>query len=270
MTRQVLMCEPAHFQVEYEINPWMRRANRVDVAAALDQWRGLRAALETAGVEVLLVEQRPGVPDMTFTANAGVVAGRRFLPANFRYEQRKPERSYFIEWFADAGYEIVPVHEPHYWEGEGDVLDAGNFVVAGHRFRTDLRALDHLQHELGAELLRLELVDPRFYHLDTCFCPLTAGVAMWYPPAFSEPSQALIRTRFTELIDVPEKDAVRFACNAVVVDGAVVMNEGCTATGAELAKLGFTVIEAATSEFIKAGGSAKCLALTLDSFRRDA
>lgn len=268
MTRHVLMCEPAHYQVEYEINPWMRRANRVDVDAALLQWGGLREALEALGVRVELVAQAVGVPDMTFTANAGVVSGRRFVPANFRYDERKPEEALFVAWAASRGYEVERIHEPHYWEGEGDVLDAGGFAVAGYRFRTEERALDHLEETLGMELVRVELADARFYHLDTCFCPLGDGRAMWVPTAFTADSQAAIRGRFDELIEVQEGDALRFACNAVLIDGTVVMNDGCAETRGQLERHGFRVVETPTSEFIKAGGSAKCLVLTLDSFVR--
>ncbi len=268
MTQHVLMCEPVHYRIAYEINPWMRRANAVEGPAAAEQWRRLREALQTLGVRVELIEQRRDVPDMTFTANAGIVVGRRFLPANFRFPERQPEAALFTRWFEDRDYEVVQIHQPHYWEGEGDVLAADGRLFAGFRFRTEERALDHLDELLGVRVVRLELVDPRFYHLDTCFCPLGDGRALYYPAAFSERSRSLLQDGFDDLIAVPDHDALRFACNAVLVGDTVVLNSGCEATVEALKRRGLCCHPTPTDEFIKAGGSVKCLLLTLDSFER--
>ena len=184
------MCEPVHYRIDYEINPWMRRSNRVDGARALDQWRRLRERIEGLGVAVELIEQAPETPDMTFTANAGVVIGDRFIPSNFRFPERQPEEDHFIHWFRHQGYTVETIHLPHYWEGEGDVLPAGDRVFAGYRYRTEFRALDHLEEALGPELVRLELADERFYHLDTCFAPLGDGRALYEPAAFTVDGRA--------------------------------------------------------------------------------
>ena len=266
MTRRVLMCEPLHYRIDYEINPWMRRSNRVDGARALQQWRRLRESLEELGVSVELVEQAPGAPDMTFTANAGVVAGGRFLPSNFRFPERRPEEDHFIRWFRRAGYAVETIHLPHYWEGEGDVLPAGDRVFAGHRYRTEFRALDHLEEALDTTLVRLELSDPRFYHLDTCFAPLGGGRALYAPAAFTTEGRAELASHFDDLIAVEPAESLRFACNALVVDRRVVMNAGCPGTARALRERGYEPVESATDEFIKAGGSVKCLALMLDAF----
>lgn len=266
MTSHVLMCEPIHFRIAYEINPWMRRANAVVGPRALEQWRALRRVLVDLGVEVDLVEHQQAVPDMTFTANAGVVVGRRFIPSNFRFPERQPEAALFVQWFAGRGYDVATIHEPHYWEGEGDVLPADGQVFAGYRFRTEFRALDHLDELLGTTSIRLELVDDRFYHLDTCFCPLSAGRALYYPGAFSADARATLARSVPDLIEVPAGEAERFACNAVLVDGTVVLNIGCPVTRSEIERRGLRSAETPTDEFIKAGGSVKCLLLMLDAF----
>lgn len=268
MTSHVLMCEPTHFRIAYEINPWMHRANQVDGPRAAEQWQRLHALLDELDVRVDLVSPGEAVPDMTFAANAGIVAGRRFIPANFRFPERQPEAALFSAWFAGRGYEVVTIHEPHHWEGEGDVLPADDAVFAGYRFRTEERALDHLDTLLGAEVVRLELADPRFYHLDTCFCPLGDGRLLWYPPAFAADSRAEVERRFPRAVAVPEADALRFACNALVVGDAVVLNAGCAATEAAIASFGLRPVPTPTDEFIKAGGSVKCLVLMLDAFDR--
>lgn len=260
------MCEPVHYRIDYEINPWMRRANAVRTELANEQWQGLRETLAALGVAVELVEQGPDTPDMTFTANAGVVVGDRFIPANFRFPERQLEEERFTRWFRTHDYRIETVHEPHYWEGEGDVLPADGLVFAGYRFRTEFRALDHIDELLGRETVRLELTDPRFYHLDTCLAPLGGGRALVYPRAFTAASQKTLTEHFATLIAVSEHDAARFACNAVLAGDTVVLNAGCAETVRALQDQGFAVAETPMDEFIKAGGSVKCLALMLDTF----
>lgn len=266
MTHHVLMCEPVHFRIAYEINPWMRLSNAIDAPRALAQWRGLRDVLDRVGVNLEFVQQDDSVPDMTFTANAGLVLNRRFIPSNFRHPERQPEAPLFSDWFAARGYSVDHLEGPASWEGEGDVLEADGNIFAGYGFRTDAAALDALEVTLGRPVTRLELTDPRFYHLDTCFCPLGDGRALYYPPAFSSDARAAIEVHFADLIAVPDIEALRFACNAVVVDRTVVMNTGAPATTAGLQSRGFEVEATPTDEFIKAGGSVKCLLLTLDGF----
>lgn len=262
-----LMCPPTHFGVLYEINPWMHAEVAVDRDRAHAQWEGLVTTLRAAGAEVVVVDHDESVPDMVFTANAGIVLGRRFVPSNFRFPERQPEAGLFVEWFEDHGFQVETVHEPHYWEGEGDVLDAGDAVFAGFRFRTQAGALDHLDEILGEPVRRLELTNPRFYHLDTCFFPLGGGRLVYYPGAFTAQGLALIEASFRETFAAPEVEANRFACNAVVAGRShVILNSGCPATEAVLQQWGFTPLATPMDEFIKAGGSVKCLLLTMDSF----
>jgi len=266
-TSHVLMCEPSHFRIAYEINPWMRITNTVQEAEAAAQWQALHRTLVGLGVDVELVEPAAHVPDMVFTANAGVVAGKRFVPANFRFVERAPEAPLFSRWFADRGYEVLPIEGPRHWEGEGDVLVSNGSVFAASGTRTEPGALDRLDALLGLETVRLELVDPRFYHLDTCFLPLSAECAAYYPPAFSDASRARLEEAFDDLIEVPAEDALRFVCNALLVGRTVVMNTGAEWTARALEERGYECVATPTSEFIKAGGSVKCLVLTLDTFR---
>ena len=267
MTRRVLMCEPVHYRIDYEINPWMRRSRPADGPRALAQWRTLRARLEALGVAVETVEQGPDTPDMTFTANAGLAVGGRFIPSNFRYPERQPEEDRFVRWFRGRGYVIESIHRPHRWEGEGDVLaDGEGRAFAGWRFRTDARALDHLEAALGLELVRLELADERFYHLDTCLAPLGGGRALYAPGGFTAAGRALLARCFGDLIEVDGEEALRFACNALPVGRRVVLNDGCPRTERALAERGYEAVPVPTGEFLKAGGSVKCLVLTLDAF----
>ena len=138
--RRYLMCPPQHFGVLYEINPWMNREVTVDLEAARQQWQGLVGTLKAAGAEVELIDPHPDVPDLVFTANAGIVNGRQFVPAHFRHPERHAETAHYEAWFEARGYHVdrLPADLSH--EGAGDALPFGRVLVSGYRFRSDARA----------------------------------------------------------------------------------------------------------------------------------
>lgn len=263
-----LMCPPEYFNVAYIINPWMHgNLKRIDNAVAKQQWRALYDAL-TDRATVRLVHPQPGSPDMVFTANAGLVKGKRFVCSRFRYPERQYEEPYFADWFMDRGYEVSLMPRDCPFEGAGDALfDRGEpllWMAHGHRSIEGARQV--LEERLDVEIALLKLVDGRFYHLDTCFCPLEGGFVLYYPPAFDEESRAAIERRVgaERRIAIEEEDALAFACNAVGIDATVVVNRATPALAKTLARKGFEVVQTPLSEFMKAGGSAKCLTLRLD------
>ena len=263
-----LMCPPEYFTVVYIINPWMHgNLRKIDNAVARQQWRALYDTL-TDHATVRLVLPQPGSPDMVFTANAGLVKGRDFIVSRFRYPERQYEEPYFTDWFMDRGYNVSLMPRDVPFEGAGDALfDRGDGTLwMAHGHRSISAARDVLHERLGVEVATLKLVDQRFYHLDTCFCPLEGGHAMYFPPAFDEASRALIEKRVpaTKRIAIDEEDALAFACNAVNIDDTVVVNRATPAFVRALGAKGFEVVQTPLSEFMKAGGSAKCLTLRLD------
>lgn len=260
---RLLMCPPDHFSVVYEINPWMHREVTVDSELAGAQWRGLEQTLRGLGCQIELVEPVEGLPDMVFTANAGIVRGGVAVPSNFRHAQRQAEREHFARWFSEHGFRLAELPQGIDHEGEGDALWVGRRLFSAYWFRSDVRAHNLLSLILEAPVLAVELSDPRFYHLDTCFCPLDAETVMWWPEAFDPYARRLVEAAVPNRLAVSEEDALAFCCNAVVVGRTVVMN-AAGAMGPELEALGFDVVETPLSEFMKAGGAAKCLVLELD------
>ena len=260
---KLLLCPPDFYGIEYEINPWMRRSRAALPAEAQAQWQGLRNTLISLGCEVELIPPQPKLPDMVFTANAGLVAGNQFIGSRFRFPERRGEERHFEAWFAARGYEIVRPPDDLYFEGEGDALFSGDLLFCGYHFRSDIQS-----HEFVGEILRrlvisVELVDDRFYHLDTCFCPLADGSAMWYPAAFDEYGRRAIRQHLRRLIDVSAAEAAAFACNAVVLGRDVVLPAGCPKLSAALEAEGYRPHSLQMTEFLKAGGACKCLTLFL-------
>jgi N-dimethylarginine dimethylaminohydrolase len=261
--RKVLLCPPDYYGIEYEINPWMDRTRNAEPAVAQTQWQQLCEQLQSLGCEVELLPAQPGLPDMVFTANAGLVAGRKFICSNFRFEQRRGEEPHFERWFADQGYEIIRLPQGMFFEGEGDALFCGETLFCGYRFRSDVRSHHRLGELLGCLVISVELVKDRHYHLDTCFCPLPDGGAIWYPEAFDTYGQRAVREQIRDLVDVSRAEAECFACNAVVLGRDVILPEGCPSLGEKLAARHYQVHPLPMTEFMKAGGACKCLTLLL-------
>jgi N-dimethylarginine dimethylaminohydrolase len=261
---RILMCPPDFYGIEYEINPWMSRSRGSTPERAQQQWHGLHDVLLSLGVEVELMTPQRGVPDLVFTANAGLVYDNRFFSARFRHEVRARETPYFDAWFADHDFQVEHLPEGTFFEGAGDALFCGPKLFAGYRIRSDVNGHQWLGKVLGKQVLPLELVNTRFYHLDTCFCPLAPGEAIYYPAAFDAYGRKVIETHIPRLLAVCDDDAKRFGCNAVVIGKTVIVNAGCEQLLADLQAWGYTTRVLELDEFLKAGGSAKCLTLRLD------
>jgi N-dimethylarginine dimethylaminohydrolase len=264
---RLLVCPPDYFRIEYEINPWMRRTNAVNGERAHRQWHELMAVLEKdAGATLERMTPVPGLPDLVFTANAGVVVGKRAVPSRFRHPERQREEVHFEAWFREHGYEVFMLESGLYFEGAGDLLGFADGWFGGYRQRSDIRCYSRLSEIFGREIIPVELVDSRFYHLDTCFCPLSGGELVYYPPAFDRYGQAAIAERIApeRRLVVPEGEALKFACNAVCVGKHVVLPAGCPQTMALLRDRGYEPHPVPLDEFMKSGGAAKCLTLALD------
>jgi N-dimethylarginine dimethylaminohydrolase len=261
---RILMCPPDFYGIEYEINPWMSRSRGSTPERAHAQWRALHETLCRLGVQVELMTPQQGLPDLVFTANAGLVFGDRFFSSRFRHEVRARESPYFDAWFSEHGFRVEHLPEEMYFEGAGDALFCGRTLFAGYRIRSDVRGHQYLGKTLQRHVLPLELINPYFYHLDTCFCPLAPGEALYYPDAFDRYGRKVIEQHIPRLLAVEEPEAKRFGCNAVVVGKTVVTNTGCDRLSTDLRRWGYEPLAVELDEFLKAGGSAKCLTLRLD------
>jgi lysine-ketoglutarate reductase/saccharopine dehydrogenase-like protein (TIGR00300 family) len=262
---RILMCSPDHYDVDYVINPWMEgNVHKSSQERATVQWQKLYHIIKEHAI-VDLVTPAKGWPDMVFTANAGLVLGDTVVLSRFYHKERQGEEPYFKEWFDSQGFTVHELPKDLPFEGAGDALfdREGRWLWAGYGFRSELDSHPYIAKWLDIEVLSLRLIDERFYHLDTCFCPLPGGYLLYYPPAFDSYSNRLIEMRVPpeKRIICEEPDAVTFSCNAVSVDEVVIMNHCSEGLKEKIAKFGFQVIEANLSEFIKAGGAAKCLTL---------
>ena len=264
-----LMCRPTFYGVEYEINPWMDVRRQPDHPRAIRQWQMLRNMLQAIGTHVELVRARPSLPDMGFTANAGLLHGDIFIPSRFRYKERAGEEIFFTSWFFRRGYRIRPLPAGHHFEGEGDALFVGEKLFLGYFHRTDIRTHILIGEILEVPIFSLELVNPYFYHLDTAFMPFGPESAIYYPKAFDSYTLRILRQNIPDLIPVNAEEAHYFACNTVFVGpkGKRAEHAVLSAPARRLGKIlegrGIETHPIDISEFIKAGGSSKCLVLNL-------
>ena len=263
----LLMCPPTFYDVNYVINPWMEgNIHAASKVRACEQWTALHAELSKRA-NVSLVEPVIGSPDMVFTANAGLKFGDEIALSRFQFAERQEEAAIFAAWFKQAGLIVREMPVGTAFEGEGDALWSvdGGRLWAGWGFRTALESHRFLEEWWKVEVVSLRLVDPRFYHLDTCFAPLPNGDVIYFPEAFDEASRRAIEANYpsSKRVIVTETDATTFCCNVVCLQHELVMNHVSPELRTNLEARGFRVCETPFDEFLKAGGAAKCLVMTL-------
>lgn len=259
----ILMCPPDFYGIEYEINPWMKCDVPSDRQIAVQQWTALNEILTGLGVEIRLMDAVQGLPDLVFTANAGLVWKDVVFLSNFRHGPRQGETPVDDVWFQSQGFATEKLPEQLSFEGAGDALFCGDTLYGGYLIRSNAAAIQWVGQRMGCRVIPLQLVNDRFYHVDTCLCPIAPDTAIYFPDAFDDYGRKALKA-IPKLIAVAPEEAARFACNAVVVSNHIVMNSGCPRLAEDLERAGFQTHPTPLDEFLKAGGSAKCLTLRLD------
>jgi N-dimethylarginine dimethylaminohydrolase len=272
--KSVLMCEPDYFDVVDVKNPYMKdQIGKVNTDAARMQWIAVKCCFERIGIRVETIAPVPDCEDMVFAANQ-VFAGispddrRMCILSRMKFPSRQSEVSHFGAWFKGRGYEVHDTTRANcFFEGGGDAIwhPGRGLIWGGYGKRTDAAVYPEIAKLFGVTVLTLELTSDRFYHLDTCFCPVNETTALVHLPSLSEAAQKLIRSVFTNLIEVDAYEATEFmACNASAFGGRdVVLQRGAEKTVQRLRELGLNVHEVETDEFIKSGGSVFCMKTAL-------
>lgn len=262
-----LMCPPQWYGVDYAINPWMAsNLHRSSRDKAFAQWKALYVALQKVA-EVRLLQPESGCPDMTFLAHGAVVHHGVAALASFSHAERAAETRHLRTWLEQHGFLLWHTPPETAFEGEGDALfnADGTELWAAHGVRTCRSSHRHVADAWHAPVHSLHLIDPRFFHLDTCFAPLPGGEVLYYPDAFDAGSLAQIEAAFPaeKRIPVSELDATRLACSALSVGDTIFSGEVSDELAADLEGRGYRVERLELGEFLKAGGGAKSLALRL-------
>jgi N-dimethylarginine dimethylaminohydrolase len=257
------MTPPTYFTVEYAINPWMDTSTPVDVDRALAQWADLRDTYRRLGHTVDIVEPVAGLPDMVYAANAGLIINGTAIVARFKHTERQGESVAYATWMDERGH--APLATRHVNEGQGDLLVVGSMILAGTGFRTQPQAHTEVAEITGMPVVSLELVDPRFYHLDTALTVLDDTTIAYYPPAFTAEARGRLRELFEDAIEVASTDAYVLGLNAVSDGKHVVYPAQASGFAKQLYHAGFHPIGVDLSELLKGGGSVKCCTLEVFS-----
>lgn len=266
MRKEVLMCDPTQYFrdgiIDYKINPHMSVGNTVNGERARQQHETVQGIFKELGVSILKIQQAPGLSDMVFAANYGFPTDHRFIKANFKPPQRQREADISREFFKELNFRILELPPEIHFEGQGDLLTIGGRYFFGHGFRSDHQAKGWLEKYVESDIADLRLINPYYYHLDTCFAPLNEDTVVINPGAFEEEGLRKIHEQFSHVVETSEEDNKVLACNLVVVGKTVVIGKGITQELKDmLGKLRFSIIETPMGEFRKSGGSVKCLTL---------
>ncbi|MDK1474040.1 amidinotransferase [Streptomyces sp. 549] len=253
------MCPPVHFRVTYSINPWMDPAKPVDLPLAVAQWEDLRDRYRALGHTVEELGPVPGLPDLVYAANGATVVDGRVLGARFAHPERAGEAAVHRDWYLGHGY--TELHEPvHINEGEGDFAVTASWLLAGRGFRSSPLSHPEAQEFFGRPVVGLDLVDPRYYHLDTALCVLDDATdeVMYYPAAFSPGSRAVLARLFPDALLAEEADALALGLNAVSDGHHVLLPQGAAGLFGPLRDRGYEPVPIDLTELLKGGGSVKC------------
>jgi|LakMenE01Jun11ns_1017448.scaffolds.fasta_scaffold9861342_2 N-dimethylarginine dimethylaminohydrolase len=269
MLRKVLTCKPNHFQVEYQINPWMKPGS-VDQELAMEQWQNLIRVYSENGIEVEMLEQSENQPDMVFAADQGLIINKSgygeklVVMSNFKHTERRGETEKYTKWFNENGYKVEFLPQDMHFEGGGELIPWNGKYFIGSGLRNSHKTHIYLEQKYNLEFISLKLIDPKFYHLDTCFFVLNTDTAFYYPKAFDEDSKKILQNSFKNLIEFTDSEIEGFAANSVVSGDLVFMQKNNTTFKQKIESFSYQTIEVDISEFIKSGGGIHCLTFELE------
>ena len=258
------MCRPDFYSISYEINPWMNINNPANSVKAYTDWGKIYNTIKSLGANISLIEPAEGLPDMVFTANAALIHGNKVIMGSFKYKEREGEEPHYIKWFSGQGYNCHRLPDGLSFEGEGDTVYYKDIVLLGHGFRTDILSHPYIGDITGRKYTSLKLIDPHFYHLDTCLLFIEAiDLILYYPQAFDQKSIKEIDTLPSKTLRISKEDARLFALNSICIGMNLLLYKCTDALACQLREYGLSIISLDTSEFIKSGGSVRCMVLRL-------
>jgi len=238
--------------------------NPADPAKAGRQWNRLYQFIQNSGSEIFLIEPGAGLPDMVFTANAALAHEDKVILSRFRHSERQGEEKYFADWFSHQGYTCYTLPDGISFEGEGDTVYYKDIMLLAYGFRTDRTSHPHIGSIIEKEYKSLKLIDPHFYHLDTCLLFVEPiDLLIYYPGAFHPESVKEIEDLPSKILRLSEDDAKSFVCNSIWA-GCNLLSYKCPdSLSAKLREYGLNIITLDLSEFMKSGASVRCMVLHL-------
>lgn len=250
------------YRVVSKINPHMK-VGAVDFQRARSQHRDFVSALRFCGAQVELLPFVHGCPDSVFMKDNALVvdgpAGPRALLAAPRHVERGGEQEPRRRQLQHLHYQVQRCGVGTFEGGDVVVAERGAFFGVGDRSSSGAASV--VSSFLQRPVQTLELIDPAFFHLDTCFGLLTDGTALVAEGALSSTSMAQLRRHpvIRNVVMIPRDDALQFGLNFVQVGDAVILHAGAKETARVLRLMGKVPVTVDLSEFLLSGGSAACL-----------
>jgi N-dimethylarginine dimethylaminohydrolase len=264
LIKKILLCKPLYFDtLDYVINPWMQPGT-INGEKAMQEWNALVQVYQNQDVEIEIIDQQKGSPDMVFATDQGIIQEKKVLLSRFWTKERRNETSYYETWFHEHDYHIVTLPKDIYFEGNGDSSLWRDKIFIGIGYRADMETCKAVSKLLDREAIPLEIVNPKFYHLDVGFFSLNNDTAFYYPPAFSEKSRGVLKKLIPNLIEFTEGEALGFCANSIVTDHQIIHQKDNKTFTEKLKELGYNSIEVDVSEFMKSGGGIHCLTNILE------
>ena len=277
--KRILMATPDYFDIVDVKNVHMEgNAGKLNKSKANKEWQTLKETFEGFKSddileEVLTISGAEGCEDMVFTANQSFPWVRKngekiVIMSKMKHESRRREVPYFEQFYKNLGYTPIHLQRTQMFEGMGDLIyhTGKRLLYGGYGHRTEKNAYDEIVEILETPIVALELVDERFYHLDTCFVSLGKEAVMICKEAFSDEGVAALKKLYKRVYFIPIEEAVEyFALNAHTLFNhqtnkkVAVIHQGSIYTVEVLKKEGFDVYEVDTTEFMKSGGSVFCM-----------
>lgn len=272
--KKILMCRPEYFEVNYTGNEFMKdNIDNVDKEKALNEWKSLKKIYEDLGFEICLIEPAEGLVDMVFTANQSLPfldsgGNKKVILSKMKNDQRKEEVKYFKDYYLKNKYEILELPDDiSYFESMGDcVIDYDrNILFGGFGYRTEEKTFDYIAKHANFNIVKLKLINPVLYHLDTCMSVLNPETVVIQDSAFNTEGLESIKDNFKNIIYADEQENLKyFVCNCHCPDGKnVIVQKGSVKFKKDITKTGFNLIEVETGEFMKSGGSVFCMKLMI-------
>jgi hypothetical protein len=262
--RKIVMCPPLYYQVEYAINDWTNKAieqqQQVNVPNALVQWLEIYGFYKKQGLDVQVVEPKPGMHEMTFFGDSIFLYNGQAVISNFKNNCRSHEAAVAEQWAKKNAYLIRKLPEDVIFEGNAMAIRWNDKVLLGFGERTSKATAGFLSQWLNVEVIPLELKMP-FFHFDVALFPLNANTLVIHKPAFTIEALATINHIAQNIIEVNEKEVHTLACNTIVHNKEVLFSAENAELKQKIEKLGYNVHSFQTNEFVKVGGGVKCLTL---------
>jgi N-dimethylarginine dimethylaminohydrolase len=152
-----VMCRPLYISTKVPNNVFMEGKNHqeADIPKALNQWDRVAHIIEAFGVDVKELPPAKGCQDQCFVANIGLNIGKTIVLANYKAAGRSCE----------LGYNCI--QPPFHFEGEADCKKwKDGIYIGGYGLFSDNRAFDWIEQQCGVEIIRVQEINPKTYHLD--------------------------------------------------------------------------------------------------------